>query len=111
MGDTRRFGAITARAYPYMGVAQPTVLLFDVAQLLARARRPAAWWGRGGRWPHADSGALPGARAPQPRPVAVRRNVDLTGDGVVDLVVSAPGAERERRRPGGRCSCSPAAPP
>jgi len=91
LGDTRRFVAVSARLYPYLGVAQPTVLLFDVAQLLAK--RPAA------------GGALVGAvgdgltplpvmyqeRAPQ-LGRSLAGNVDLTGDGVVDLVVGAPGA-------------------
>ncbi len=91
LGDARRFVAISARLYPYLGVAQPTVLLFDVAQLLMK--RPAS------------GGVLAGAvgdgltpipvlyheRAPQ-LGRALWGNVDLTGDGVVDLVVGAPGA-------------------
>lgn len=91
LGDARRFVAISARLYPYLGVAQPAVLLFDVMQLLGK--RPAA------------GGVLVGAigdgltpipvtyreRAPQ-LGRSIQGNVDLTGDGVVDLVVSAPGA-------------------
>ncbi|MBL8950872.1 MAG: VCBS repeat-containing protein [Myxococcaceae bacterium] len=91
LGDARSFVAISARLYPYLGVAQPTVLLFDVAQLLAR--RPAV----GGVLVGAVGDTLTpipvmyGERAPQ-LGRALHGNVDLTGDGVVDLVVGAPGA-------------------
>lgn len=91
LGDARSFIAISARLYPYLGVAQPTVLLFDVAQILSK--RPAV------------GGALVGAvgdgltpipltykeRAPQLGRQMVG-DLDVTGDLVPDLIVSAPGA-------------------
>lgn len=91
LGDMRRFLAVSARLYPYMGVQQPVVLLFDVAQVLTK--KPAS------------GGALVGAVGDGLTPIplvykeranqlgrSLAGNVDLTGDGVVDLVVSSPGA-------------------
>ncbi len=91
LGDTRDFIAIGARLYPFQGVTQPSVLLYDRAQL--------------GALRSSTSGtvvpALGGELTPLPvvykerAPLfgrAVAGNVDLTGDGVVDLLVGAPRA-------------------
>jgi hypothetical protein len=83
--------AVSASNVTYEGVTQPAVLLFDSAQLVSR--RPASG--------EAVVGALETALTPK---VLVHRSravgfgtalaggVDLTGDGVPELVVSAPGA-------------------
>lgn len=89
--DTRDFLAITADLYSFQGVAQPTVLLYDVAEL--NARRPAS------------GGALVGALGDGLDPVpmvslgrapgfgrALWGGVNLVGDARPDLVVSAPTA-------------------
>jgi len=39
LGDNRDFLAVSALLYPFNGITQPTVLLFDIAQLVAK--RPA----------------------------------------------------------------------
>jgi hypothetical protein len=91
LGDTREFLAVTADLFPFMGLAQPTVLLYDLAQLAAK--KPAA----GGA---ALAGALGDGLTPIPvlykeRAPGFGRALaaaDLTGDGVPDLVVGAPGA-------------------
>lgn len=91
LGDNRDFVAISARLYPFEGVAQPTVLLFDVQEL--NAKRPAS----GITLVAAVGDGLSPIplvyreRAPQLGRALVG-NIDLTGDGVVDLVVGAPGA-------------------
>jgi hypothetical protein len=87
-GDTRDFLAVTAELYPYQGQAQPTVLLIDVAAIVAK--RPAS----GERLASILGDGL------DPVPVVYSKrapglgrmlwgNVDVTGDGLVDLVVSA----------------------
>ncbi len=91
LGDARDFIAISARLYPYEGVTQPTVLLYDIAQILTK--RPAS----GG----AVAGALSDGLVPIPVLYkdaapnlgrALVGNIDVTGDGIVDLIVSSPGA-------------------
>lgn len=91
MGGSTDYLAVTADTYFYNGSAQSTVLLFDVAQLAAK--RPLS----GER----VVGALGDGLTPVPVIYrerapgfgrAVRGGVDLTGDGVNDLVVSATGA-------------------
>jgi hypothetical protein len=91
LGDKRDFVAVSAGLFPFQGVPQPTVLLFDIAALAAK--RPAQG--------EAVSGALNDGLTPialvyrQRAPGfgrALAGNVDLDGDGIVDLVVSAPGA-------------------
>ena len=91
LGDNRDFLAISALVYPFMGVTQPTVLLFDIAQLAAK--RPVTG--------SAVVGALNDGLVPIPLVYKERApgfgrnlagNVDITGDGKVDLVVSAPTA-------------------
>jgi hypothetical protein len=91
LDDAREFVAISAAMFPLEGVAQPSVLLFDTAQLAAK--RPASG--------EAVVGALndslePFAVAYRERAPgfgrAIAGDVDFDGDGVVDLVVSAPGA-------------------
>ncbi|MFY0564126.1 VCBS repeat-containing protein [Archangium lansingense] len=84
--------AVSATNVPYNGVTQPAVLLFDTAKLKD------AWLGSGGK---DVVGAMESAVIPQ---IVVHRSravgfgtalaggVDLTGDGVPELVVSAPGA-------------------
>lgn len=87
-GDNRDFIAVTAELYPYLGQAQPTVLLLDVAQV--RAKRPAA----GERLVSILGDGI------EPVPLvyterapgfgrALWGGVDVTGDGKPDLVVSA----------------------
>ena len=91
LGDARDFVAVSAAQYPFAGVAQPSVLLFDVAQLTAK--RPA----KGELVLSALNDVLtPYALSYRERTVGLGQslagNVDLDGDGQVDLVVSAPGA-------------------
>jgi hypothetical protein len=90
-GDRRDFVAITADAFSFEGVSQPTVLLYDSAQL--NARRPTSG--------SALVGALGDGLEPVPLVYLERApgfgrqlwgNVDVTGDGKPDLIVSAPGA-------------------
>lgn len=90
-GDTRDFLAVTADLYSFQGVAQPTVLLYDVAQL--NQRRPMS----GG----VLAGALGDGLDPVPLVYLERApgfgrqlwgGVNLVGDATPDLVVSAPGA-------------------
>ncbi|HKP60439.1 MAG TPA: FG-GAP-like repeat-containing protein [Polyangiales bacterium] len=91
LGDAREFIAISAAIYPLEGQTQPSVLLFDAKQLAAK--RPASG--------EAVVGALNDSL--EPLAVAYRErapgfgralagDIDLDGDGVVDLIVSAPGA-------------------
>ncbi|MCY1036371.1 VCBS repeat-containing protein [Corallococcus sp. BB11-1] len=92
LGDTRDFIAVTANNYLVDGVSQPAVLLFNVAEI--NALRPAS----GERLVAAF-----GAEGLTPLPVTYRARAvgfgtslaggkDLTGDGVPDLWVGAPGA-------------------
>ena len=91
LGDTRDFLAISALLYPYLGVTQPTVLLFDIAQIAAK--RPLTGTGVVGAL---NDGLVPIPIVYKERAPGFGRmvagNVDLTGDGKVDLVVSAPAA-------------------
>jgi hypothetical protein len=89
--DVRDFVAVTADLYSFEGVAQPTVLLFDVAEL--NARRPAS----GG----ALVAALGDGLTPVPLVYLERApgfgrqlwgNVNVVGDASPDLIVSAPTA-------------------
>ncbi len=88
LGDNREFIAVSARLYPFEGVTQPTVLLYDRAQIAAA--RPA----QGSVLLPMMGGALTPFplvykdRAPQ-LGRALAGNIDLTGDGIVDLVVGA----------------------
>jgi hypothetical protein len=90
--DARDCVAISAGSFPlFDGVRQPTVLLFDARELAAK--RPTS-----GEvvisaldmslhsWPLVYRDRAPGFGR------ALAGNVDLDGDGVVDLAVSAPGA-------------------
>jgi hypothetical protein len=91
LGDTRDFVAISAALFPFEGMAQPTVLLFDIAQIVAK--RPV----RGEALVGALNGGLtPSALVYRERAPGFGRslagNVDLDADGQVDLVVAAPGA-------------------
>jgi hypothetical protein len=89
--DPRDFLAVTADLYSFQGISQPTVLLFDVAEVVAR--RPAS----GG----VLVGALGDGLSPVPLVYLERApgfgrmlwgGVNLVGDAKPDLVVSAPGA-------------------
>jgi hypothetical protein len=91
LGDARVFVAISAALFPFEGVPQPTVLLYDEAQL--KAKRP----------DHGEAvvaalgaGLSPIALVYRERAAGFGRalagDVDLDGDGTADLVVSAPGA-------------------
>ncbi|MET0389105.1 MAG: integrin alpha, partial [Polyangiales bacterium] len=90
-GDERELVAISANLYPFEGSRQPTVLLFDGADLgalrpehgerVVSALDPALE-----HWPLVYRERAPGFGR------ALAGNVDADGDGVVDLVVSAPGA-------------------
>jgi hypothetical protein len=91
LGDKRDFVAVSAGLFPFQGVQQPTVLLINVTELTAK--RPAQG--------EAVIGALNDGLTPIPLVYrqrapgfgrALAGNVDLDGDGIVDLVVSAPGA-------------------
>ncbi|MBL9038112.1 MAG: FG-GAP repeat protein, partial [Archangium sp.] len=90
-GDSRDMLAITADLYPYLGVAQPTVLLFPVAQVVAK--KPASG--------EQLVGALGDGLVPIPVVYLERApgfgrilggGFDVTGDGTPDLVVGATGA-------------------
>lgn len=87
--DTRDFIAVTADLYSFEGVSQPTVLLYDVAQL--NLRRPASG--------EALVGALGDGVDPVPLVYLERApgfgrqlwgGVNVTGDARPDLIVSAP---------------------
>ncbi|RKH65011.1 VCBS repeat-containing protein [Corallococcus llansteffanensis] len=91
LGDTRDFLAVTAATFPVEGVTQPAVLLYDVAKI--NALRPASG--------EALAPALGGTLTPltvtyRARAVGFGTSLwggkDLTGDGVPDLWVGAPGA-------------------
>ncbi|WP_309890087.1 FG-GAP-like repeat-containing protein [Archangium sp.] len=83
--------AVSATSVPFNGVTQPAVLLFDTAELAKR--RPDS----GERVVGAlESTLMPRVLVHRSRAVgfgtALAGRVDLTGDGVPELVVSAPGA-------------------
>lgn len=91
MADNKDYVAITADLYPYLGIAQPVVLLVDAAELVAK--RPAS----GGRLVSILGDGL------NPVPImyseratgfgrALAGGFDVTGDMKPDLVVGAPGA-------------------
>jgi hypothetical protein len=91
LGDARDFVALSAALFPFEGVAQPTVLLFDIAQIAAkRPPRGEALVGA------LNAGLTPTALVYRERAPGFGRslagNVDIDGDGQVDLVVAAPGA-------------------
>lgn len=91
LGDARSFVAISAGLFPVQGVQQPAVLLFDAAQLAkARPTQGEAVVGA------LQDGLTPVALAYRDRSPGFGRalggNADLDRDGIVDLVVSAPGA-------------------
>jgi hypothetical protein len=92
LGDGKDRLAISATSVPYDGVTQPAVLLFETAQLVAKRPSPSG---------EALVGALGEGLTPvtvvhRSRAVnfgrALEGGRDLTGDGLPDLVVSAPGA-------------------
>ena len=89
--DARDMVAISAGLYPFEGTRQPAVLLFDAKQLAAK--RPMSG--------EVVISALDPGLSHSPLLYreratgfgrALAGSVDLDGDGVVDLVVSAPGA-------------------
>lgn len=83
--------AISADLYPFQGVAQPTVLLVPVSQIVAK--RPASG---GALVSILGDGLVAVPMVPLVRALGFGRsmagNVDVDGDGKRDLVVSAPGA-------------------
>ncbi|HEX8823086.1 MAG TPA: VCBS repeat-containing protein [Archangium sp.] len=83
--------AVSATSVPYGGVTQPAVLLFDTAALASR--RPASGEAVVGAL---ESELFPRVLVHRSRAVgfgtALASGADLTGDGVSELVVSAPGA-------------------
>lgn len=83
--------AVTADLYPYQGLAQPTVLLLKVSELVAK--RPASG---GVLVSILGDGILPVPLVPRQRVLGFGRalagGVDFDGDGKQELVVSAPGA-------------------
>lgn len=90
LGDGRDFVAVSAALYPFRGQQQPTVLLFDAAQLAQK--RPL----QGAQLVSAlHDGLTPLALTYRERAVGLGRSlagdVDLDGDGAVDLAVAAPG--------------------
>jgi hypothetical protein len=91
LADKRDFVAVSAALYPFEGLQQPSVLLFDVAELAAK--RPSMGEALVGAL---NDGLKPIALVNHERTPGFGRalagNVDLDADGVVDLVVSAPGA-------------------
>lgn len=83
--------AITADLYPYQGIAQPTVLLVPTSQIVAK--RPTSG---GVLVSILGDGLTATPVVPQQRALGFGRmvwgDVDVDGDGLRDLVVSAPGA-------------------
>lgn len=83
--------AVSADLYPYLGSAQPTVLLLKVSELVAK--RPASG---GVLVSILGDGLLPIPLVPRQRVLGFGRalagGVDFDGDGKKELVVSAPGA-------------------
>ena len=83
--------ATTATAYPYQGLIQQVVLLFDTAKLVAEMKKGAAQ-----KVVLKASDFVEHVLVSRSRAVGfgtvIAGGTDLTGDGVDDLVVSAPGA-------------------
>jgi hypothetical protein len=83
--------AITADLYPYQGLTQPTVLLVPTAQIVAK--RPTSG---GALVSILGDGLVATPVVPSQRVLGFGRmvwgDVDVDGDGLRDLVVSAPGA-------------------
>jgi hypothetical protein len=91
LGDGKDYLAVTADFFAWKGVSQPAVLLLDVAALVAR--RPSSGTQLVGLL---NDGLVPTPLVPPvPTPGYGRMlvgNIDVTKDGVADLLVSAPGA-------------------
>lgn len=91
LGDGKDYVAISADLYAWEGVTQPAVLLLESAALVAK--RPSSGMALVGLL---NDGLVPIPLVPSvPTPGFGRRlvgNLDVTKDGVVDLLVSAPGA-------------------
>ncbi|WP_164008190.1 FG-GAP-like repeat-containing protein [Pyxidicoccus trucidator] len=95
LGDARDFVAVSASSLPFEGVTQPVVLLFDKAELLSEmskrqtAGQPLVIGALG-------DGLEPVTLVHRTRAVSFGASLaggrDLTGDGVPDLLVGAPGA-------------------
>jgi hypothetical protein len=95
LGDTRDFVAVSASSIPFEGVTQPVVLLYDKAVLLKEmtdrqaAGLPLVIGSLG-------DGVTPVTLVHRTRAVSFGASLaggrDVTGDGIPDLVVSAPGA-------------------
>jgi hypothetical protein len=91
LDDGRELLALSATAVPFEGVAQPVVLLFDVAEIAAK--RPTSGEALVAA---VGAGLTPQMLVNRSRAVnfgrALAGGVDLTRDGVPDLVVGATGA-------------------
>ncbi|MET0406463.1 MAG: VCBS repeat-containing protein, partial [Cystobacter sp.] len=83
------FLAMTATNVPYEGVTQPTVLLIDVAKVVQR--RPASGEAKVNALDLVSHSLVNQTRAVNFGAV-LKGNVDLSGDGVPELIVSAPGS-------------------
>ncbi|PTL81819.1 FG-GAP-like repeat-containing protein [Vitiosangium sp. GDMCC 1.1324] len=85
--------AVSASGVPYNGVTQPAVLLFDTAKLVKAWLDPSTGRDLVGAL---EKDLMPQVLVHRSRAVgfgtALAGGVDLTGDGVPELVVSAPGA-------------------
>lgn len=91
LGDSRDFLAVTANAYPFQGLPQATILLVPTAELNAK-RVPGSSTVASALGDGITTTALVYETRALGLGASLAGNVDLSGDGIPDLVASAPQA-------------------